>query len=196
MSPVVTLVVGTDNVQFHAAEATLCRIPFFRAALQGAFQEATLKKISFPDDAPEIFSALLEHLYNGTYTYIYDVDSTMAVGNIPVCDLAQGCFHVRVHALASKYDWQPLVDAAIENFVVMLQKLPAMDIMRLWKVAYENGLTVSVCSVAGRLGTFRKALPTVLEGLYTTDAAEMESTVSEMPSLANDFIRLLVSSRY
>lgn len=191
MSPVVTLVIGTDKVQFHAPEATLCRIPFFRAALQGAFQE---KKILLPDDAPEIFSTLLEHLYSGIYTYTYDADTTMAVNNIPVCDLAQGSFHVRVYALASKYDWQPLVDAAIGNFVEMLQKLSGIDIVRLWRVAYENGLTVSVCSVDGRLINFRKALPNVLKKLYQTDPAEMESMVSEMPSLANDFMQLLVTS--
>lgn len=196
MSPVVMLVVGPDEVQFHAPEATLCRIPFFRAALQGSFLEATLKRITFPDDAPEIFSALLEHLYNSTYTYTYDADTAVAVDNIPVYDLAEGCFHVRVCALAFKYDWQPLVDAAMGNFLFMLQKLAAIDIVRLWKVAYENGLTVSMCRVDGRLEKFQIALPALLEGLYKTDAAEMESTVFDMPSLANDFMQLLVCSKY
>lgn len=192
MSPVVTLLVGTDNIEFHAYEATLCRVPFFRAALQGEFKEAIEKKITLPEDEPEIFSALIEHLYTGTYTYTYDT-TTVLDDDTPICDLSEGCFHVSVYAVAFKYGWQPLVDAAVSNFLFVLPKLTGIDIVRIWKAAYENGLTVSACSDGGRLADFQKSLPTVLKGLYQTDSEEMQCTISEMPTLANDFMRLLVS---
>lgn len=194
MSPVITLLVGADNVQFHASEATLCRVAFFRAALQGEFREAAEKKITLPEEEPEVFSALIEHLYNGTYTYTYNPTTTTALDDTtPVCDLTEGCFHVSVYAVAFKYGWQPLVDAAVRNFLCVLPKLVGIEIVRLWKAAYEDGLTVDVCSDGGRLVDFQKLLPEVLKELYKKDAGEMENTVSDMPSLANDFMRLLVS---
>lgn len=192
MSPAVTLVVGCDKVEFHASEATLCRIPFFRASLQGGFLEAVEKKIQFPDESPEILSALIEHLYNGTYTYTYDPEKTPVVDDNPRCDLPEGCFHVRVYAVAVKYDWQPLVDAALKNFLVVLKDLEGIDIVRLWKVGYLHGLTVPLCAKGGLIADFQSLLPKILKGLYETDAQEMERTVLEMPSLANDFMRLLV----
>lgn len=194
MSPVVTLLVGTDNVVFHPYEATLCRVPFFRAALQGEFREAAEKKITLPEDVPEIFSTLLEHLYTGTYTYTYVPDATTVLRDTLVCNLSEGCFHVSVYAVAFKYDWQPLVDAAVRNFLFVLPKLTGIDIIRLWKAAYEDGLTVSVCSSGGRLDDFQKLLPALLKGLYETDGEEMESTISDLPSLASDIIRLLVAA--
>lgn len=185
MSPVVTLHVGPDDVQFHASEATLCRLPFFRAALQGGFKEAAEKKITLPEDEPEVFSALLEYLYNGRYTVLHD--------DLTVCDLAQGCFHVRVYAVASKYGFQPLVEVALKNFLFTLSKLAGIDILRLWKAAYENGLTVGLCTDGGRLAGFQQSLSTVLRGLYETDGDEFQSTVLDVPTLAYDLMRLLVS---
>lgn len=186
MSPVVTLLVGSDDVRFYASEATLCRLPFFRAALQGGFREAFEKIITLPEDEPDVFSALLEHLYNGRYTVFHD--------DLPVCDLNQGCFHVRIYAVASKYGYQSLVEVALTNFVFTLSKLSGIDILRLWKAAYENGLTVSLCSGGGRLAGFQQSLPTVLRGLYESDGDEFQSMVSDVPSLAFDLMRLLVSA--
>lgn len=192
MSPSVTLIVGSEKVEFHALEATLCRIPFFRSSLQSGIQMPE-NKIQLPNESPAIFSTLIEHLYNGTYTYTYDPNKTTVVDDNPRCDLSEGCFHVNVYAVALKYNWQPLVDAALKNFLVVLKELAGIDIVRLWKVGYSHGLTVPVCAKVGRITDFRLLLPKVLKGLYETDAEEMKRTVLEMPNLANDFMRLLVS---
>ncbi|KAL0634798.1 hypothetical protein Q9L58_006231 [Maublancomyces gigas] len=189
MSPVVTLLVGADNVVFHASEATLCRVPFFRAALQGQSEHAAEKRIWLPEDVPPILSALLEHLYTGTYTY----NRTIFDGTL-THDLPEGRFHVSVYAVATKYRWQPLVKAAVRNFLVVLPVLSGIDIVRLWKAAYEAGLTMSVCDSDGRLADFQMLLPKLLQGLYVTDTAEMESTIADLPSLANDIIQLLVAA--
>lgn len=193
MSPVITLEVGPFAVVFHAYEATLCRIPFFRAALQGEFREAAEKKVSLPEEDPEAFCALLEHLYTGSYTYTYDAGTTVVVGGAPATDLAEGCYHVCVYAVAFRYDWQPLVEDAVSNFLAVLPRLVGMDVVRLWKAAYENELTIAVCAGEGRLGAFQKVLPGLLKGLYADEAAEMESTLAELPAFASDIIKLLVA---
>lgn len=193
MSPVIAIHVGPDAVILHAYEATLCRIPFFRAALQGGFLEAAEKKIMMPEETSEIFSALIEHLYTGSYTYTYKPDPD--VDDTPTADLAQGCFHVRVYAVAFRYDWKPLVDDAVKNFLFVLPMLSGIDIVRLWKAGYEHGLTVAICAGEGRLVEFQKRLPSLLQGLYETDGEEMDSTVAECPALASDFMRLLVVAK-
>ncbi|OAA63732.1 BTB/POZ fold protein [Niveomyces insectorum RCEF 264] len=85
-SAIVTLVVGGDQRIFAAHEAVLCASPFFQQALQnpmmyydyhnghnGAVSSspttslAATKRISLPDDDPEIFSSVLEYLYKGDY---------------------------------------------------------------------------------------------------------------------------------
>lgn len=81
----------------------------------------------------------------------------------------------------------------MRNFLCVLSKLVGIDIVRLWNAAYADGLTVGVCSDGGRLAGFQKLLPKVLKELYKSNAGEMEITVTDMPSLANDFMRLLVS---
>lgn len=178
---------------FHAYEAILCRIPFFRAALQGEFLEATEKKIIMPEEKSEILASLIEHLYTGTYTYTYNSDTTTVFEDIPVIDLAEGCFHVSVYAVAFKYDWQPLVDDAVKNFLAVLAMLSGIDIVRLWRAAYGDGLTITKCGGEESLVGFQRLLPRLWKGLCETDAEEMRSVVSEFPDLAYDFMHLIVS---
>lgn len=194
MSPLVALHVGPDAVVFHAYEATLCRVPFFRAALQGQFQEATEKKITMPEEKPEVISALIEYICTGNYTYMYGVDAATDQNGTPTANLDQGCFHVRVYAVAHMYDWPPLVSAVLRNFLSVLSQLDEMDIVRLCKTAYENGLTIPLCTEAGRLDEFQKLLPKLLKGLYKSDGEEMDIMIAEFPALASDFMRFLVES--
>lgn len=193
MSPIVAIHVGPDAVIFHAYEAILCQISFFKAALQGGFLEATENKIMMPEETSEIFSALIEHLYTGSYTYTHKPNPD--TDNTPAPDLAQGCFHARVYAVAFRYDWKPLVDDAVRNFLFVLPMLSGMDIVRLWKAGYEYELTVAVCVGKGLLVEFQKLLPSLLQGLYQTDGEEMDGIVSEFPALASDFMRLLVAAK-
>jgi hypothetical protein len=66
-SSIITLVVGREQRLFAAHEDVLCFSPFFQAACRGQFMEAQNKKISLPDEEPEIFSSVLEYLYKGDY---------------------------------------------------------------------------------------------------------------------------------
>lgn len=66
-SSIITLVVGREQRLFAAHEDVLCLSPFFQAACRGQFLESQNKRISLPDEEPEIFSSVLEYLYKGDY---------------------------------------------------------------------------------------------------------------------------------
>ncbi|KJZ77535.1 hypothetical protein HIM_03259 [Hirsutella minnesotensis 3608] len=66
-SGIVTLVVGPEQRLFAAHENVLCTSVYFLNALRSAYSDSTTKRISLPDEEPEIFSAVLEFLYKGDY---------------------------------------------------------------------------------------------------------------------------------
>ncbi|EGR52396.1 uncharacterized protein TRIREDRAFT_54511 [Trichoderma reesei QM6a] len=66
-SPIVTLTVGREGRLFAAHEDVLSQSPFFEAACGRDSSDAMSKRISLPDEEPEIFSAVLEYLYKGDY---------------------------------------------------------------------------------------------------------------------------------
>ncbi|GAB1310142.1 BTB domain-containing protein [Madurella fahalii] len=68
ISPIVTLVVGQEQRIFAAHENVLCISPFFQAVLQNQMMDSQTKKISLPDEEPEVFSSILEYLYKGDYS--------------------------------------------------------------------------------------------------------------------------------
>ncbi|EFY88274.1 hypothetical protein MAC_05747 [Metarhizium acridum CQMa 102] len=66
-SPIVTLTVGREGRLFAAHEDVLRQSPFFDAACRGNFSDSQSRRISLPDEEPEVFSAILEYLYKGDY---------------------------------------------------------------------------------------------------------------------------------
>ncbi|KAJ6445292.1 BTB/POZ-like protein [Purpureocillium lavendulum] len=67
-SPIVTITVGREGRLFAAHEDVLRQSPFFEAACRGGhFPDAQSRRISLPDEEPEVFSAVLEYLYKGDY---------------------------------------------------------------------------------------------------------------------------------
>jgi hypothetical protein len=66
-SPIVTLTVGREGRLFAAHEDVLCQSPFFEVACRTQYLDAQSKRISLPDEEPEVFSAVLEYLYKGDY---------------------------------------------------------------------------------------------------------------------------------
>lgn len=184
MSPLVALHVGPDAVVFHASQAALYKLPFFRGALQHS-SEAADKVIRMPEEQPVVIAALLEHIFTGSYTYTH-------VGDTPMPDLVQGCFHMRVYAVAARYACPTLVADAMHNFVSVLEQLEGMDVMRLWQAAYESGLTLDVCEHAGVMGKFGVGLPRLLKRLYRDEGEAMKNMVVGFPALASDLMRLLV----
>ncbi|KAI0970047.1 hypothetical protein F4678DRAFT_145944 [Xylaria arbuscula] len=66
-SPIVTLMVGHEGRLFAAHEEVLRQSPFFERVCRDQYLDAQNKRISLPDEEPEIFSAVLEYLYKGDY---------------------------------------------------------------------------------------------------------------------------------
>ncbi|GAB1319366.1 BTB domain-containing protein [Madurella fahalii] len=66
-SPIITLVVGREARLFAAHEDVLRQAPFFDRVLSSNHVDAQNRRISLPDEEPEVFSAILEYLYKGDY---------------------------------------------------------------------------------------------------------------------------------
>jgi hypothetical protein len=59
--------VGREQRLFAAHEDVLGVSPFFAACCRGQFLESHTKRITLPDEQPEILSGVLEYLYKGDY---------------------------------------------------------------------------------------------------------------------------------
>lgn len=196
MSPIVTLLVGATKVEFHAYQDTLCRLPFFRAALTGEFKESKEKIIKMPEDEPAIVSTLLEYLYTGNYTYAYDPHETILAQDIvPTSDLAQGLFHIAVYTTAFKYDCSPLVRGAVANFFTVLKELDGMNVVRLWKAAYSKDLCMPKWGTDLELKGYKEGVTKLVTKLYQDHHDEMETLMSEYPVLALDLLRMTAGSK-
>lgn len=66
-TPIVTISVGRDGRLFAAHEDVLALSPYFAAACRDQYLDAQSKRISLPDEEPEILSCILEYLYKGDY---------------------------------------------------------------------------------------------------------------------------------
>jgi hypothetical protein len=59
--------VGAEQRLFAAHEDVLCSSPYFASAMRNGFMDPATRRISLPDEEPEIFSSVLEYLYKGDY---------------------------------------------------------------------------------------------------------------------------------
>jgi hypothetical protein len=66
-SPIVTMTIGREGRLFAAHEDVLRQAPFFERILRTGYFDAQSKRISLPEEEPEVFSAVLEYLYKGDY---------------------------------------------------------------------------------------------------------------------------------
>ncbi|KAF1987257.1 hypothetical protein K402DRAFT_55849 [Aulographum hederae CBS 113979] len=67
-SAIITLVIGRDQRLFAAHEDVLCHSPFLASACRDQFfVESNSRRITLPDEEPEVFSCVLEYLYKGDY---------------------------------------------------------------------------------------------------------------------------------
>lgn len=192
MSPIATLYVGQRRVEFHVHEDTLTKLPFFRAALQGQFREASEKAICMPDDDPSKITAMIEFLYTGSYTYAYHPTSLQPHegSDVPVADLAEGLYHLGVYVVASKYDSPKLSERAVANFKSVANELDSINSLRLWKAAYAEDLGLPRSWEEFVENCRREGLVSWVTGLFEENCVELEETISDCPQLAIDLLRL------
>ncbi|RVX67085.1 hypothetical protein B0A52_08328 [Exophiala mesophila] len=66
-SPIVTICVGHEQRLFASHQDIITRSPFFEAACREQFFQGNTRRITLPDEHPEVLSAVLEYLYKGDY---------------------------------------------------------------------------------------------------------------------------------
>lgn len=196
MSPPVTLVIGPDNTLFHTSQSILCRLPFFRAALQGGFLEASDQRITMPEDEPQTVAALIEFLYTGSYTYSYRAspeaaDEAAVELTTPATELVEGVYHAGVYSTAQKYGCAGLEEAALKAFMFVLGHLKGVDVMHLWEAAYAKDLTLSAVEERVEVEEFRAGLPRMMRELYTLHPTDMMQISVDYPELLHDLARLV-----
>lgn len=190
-SHTVTLLVGTDSTILNVSQHILCRLPFFRAALQGNFREASEQKINMPEDDPQDVTALVEFLYTGSYSYAYH-DNAESESEGPTPDLAEGLYHVGVYATAHKYGCTELVAVSLGLFIYVLVHLEGIEVVRLWKGAYAKDLRLQDVEGNESVVEFMGRLAQLVKGLYAEHRTEMETVAAEFPVLISDLLRLVV----
>lgn len=186
MTSSVTLSVGPDGTKFYANEETLCRLPFFKAALQGGFKEAVEKTIFMSQDDPFAVAAMIEFLYTGSYTYAYDSTNEENTAGT----LAEGLFHVTLCATASKYECLQLKDGAWKTFEAVLQDTSDIDRLRLWKAAYSDGLQMPELTDNPQKVKAQEELRRWVGVLFKDHREEVNAALSEDLQLACDLLRL------
>jgi len=98
---------GIGVYNFHVHESIICRVDFFRVALQGGFKEASTKLIKMPEDDPRAVACLVEFLYTGSY--LEPVLTGEKGGLVDYKSVfIQELYHARVLVLAEKYCCQAL----------------------------------------------------------------------------------------
>ena len=63
---VVSLVAGPEKRVFAVHRAIIEKSTFFMACLDHSFKESQTKTIQLPEDAPEVMTHVIDHLYGAT----------------------------------------------------------------------------------------------------------------------------------
>lgn len=188
LSPVILLNVGPTPVTFHASQDIICRLPFFRAALQGGFREATDGIINMPDDEPDTVASLLEFLYVGSYTYTFDGEAST---DGRAKDIAAASFHVRLHALASKYDCEALVAIQRRSMAYVLDGMEGREVLSVLREMYDSGFVIRDWGGSEEMAAVKSRIPGILRELYAECEVELDGVWAECPGLATDLLKLL-----
>lgn len=196
MSPIIKLLVGPDPaVVFYASQETLCRLPFFRAALQGGFREASTHEMRMPDDEPHTVAALIEFQYTGRYAYPFRPSSeAVDEEQLPVADLTEGTYHVGVYATAHRYGCTGLEEEARKAFAFVLGELKGIEVLRLWKCAYARELCLAAVKDDEEMSWFGSGLAALVRELVAGHLTEMEQTAVDFPMLMLDLLSLVAAS--
>lgn len=191
MNPIIILSVGQEKDQYHVHQDTLCKLPFFQAALQGGFKEASEKAIVMPEDDPNSVAALIEFLYTGNYTYTYNPSKVQIPegSSIPAADLTEGLYRIGVYVVASKYDCQALTEIALNDFAAVAVEVDNHDALLLWKAAYSDGLRLSQCKSSFTKYNAGGGLVSWAKWLFSEYGNKMDAIFTEYPLLAADLLR-------
>lgn len=149
-----------------------------------------------PEDNPAHVSALIEFLYTGNYTYVYDpsVGPVPEGSTMPAGDIMEGMFHAGVHVLAVKYDAGELAARAIKNFGAVSDALDNINALRLWKSVYVDDL-LALPRHRKECERWRngQGMAKWVKQLFADHGEEIDETVLECPQLAGDLLRIVTA---
>lgn len=188
---VVTLYVGEDRIKYYVHEDTLCRLPFFRAALQGNFKEAQEKTINMPEDDPEAVSCLIEWLYTGGVTYSEEVklhETTIRLRQVSEASrgsptFLEGLFYLEVLTVAFKYDCLELYHEMRRKFYKIQEALSDIKIFRLFKSAHSLGPGVQIL-IYSPLIPAAESTRLWYRRITKNNLQEVESTLEAYPQMS------------
>ena len=125
---IVEITVGPDEVLFKLHKGLLCNAStYFKAALEGGFKEASEKKISLPEDDPDMFKRFQLWLYTGSVVESPTEASTtvdwQCLFNLYIFGDARGVAHLQNATMDALID-----KSHAENLIPTMQ----------YKYVYEN----------------------------------------------------------
>ena len=186
MSPpsLVKLEVGVEKVIYYANENELCKLSFFRAALQGGFKESSEKIIRLPEDDPDAVAILIGYLYTGTYVA---KESDLFEISQPYME---AILYVKVHVLAEKYGCEELSNT-IRGELNTKNRLSDRMRLELWATIYRTSQPTSMLRIKNRLTCWRKdGALCQIKRWQTQDAAEFSKICKEQPEFFYDLMLL------
>lgn len=156
-SPIISLIVGPNELLFPVHQGILSASPYFDAAIKEQCPEDDDKQIRLPEEEPEILSCVLEFLYKGEYfprllyskrrtsCYLENSQDTDQIGDYESSEAT--IFHPEVedivlrdtvvYCAAEKYGLEELKRLALRK--QGLQKgIPADVILRSARYAYDH----------------------------------------------------------
>lgn len=107
-------------------------------------------------------------------------------------DKDEASFHIRLYAMAGKYDCTALESVERRSVVYVLAGLKGMDLMKVVKEMYERGLGAKDWSVLEEFLAVKKRIPGIISELYAAGGEEIEGLWAECPGLAADLMRLMI----
>lgn len=183
--------VGKERVEFHVHEVKICKLPFFRNALQAELQESGERRINMPDDNLVEVSGLLEWMYTGDFKH--SRLDWMNSGKIHESSeqhtfLELGKFYLVLGGIANKYDCRLLWDKMNEGFLQIIKSLDGIEKLRIWTLAYGSG-RIHFPDYSDSHKGIRETRDWV-QGLCNNNRAEFVQALSEFPELAYDLLRV------
>lgn len=137
-------------------------------------------------------ASLLEFLYLGTYAYTFPADAP-SPAEVPAKAIAEASFHVRLHALVSKYDCTDLASLERRSVAYVLEGLDGMDVVMVVKEMYQSGWGVREWDEE-LMGPVRRRIPGIMKSLYQTCEKRLHGVWGACPGLAEELLRLVVLS--
>lgn len=188
---VVTVVAGHDRIELDIEENTLRKVPFFKTLLDAQGQ-LIHKFIYMPDEHPDVVCAVLEFIYEGSYSC--NIDYQRAKYHQDAADLgiiaSENCleklFHLQVFLLAEKIGYRELGCYSCKS--TRYKMLEAIEKLMIWRIWYQS---------TGRLGDAPRVFasqgaPAVrqwVNELLEKYPEAIKSVVKDVPTLAFELLK-------